>query len=152
MISPIRTVILSCIALLAASVARADPCDDLAKQLANQVTGLKVGKTVANVIYLQHSAAKQAWLGCSGHTVSNEISASSPARKPSADFTDLVGTLSALVFTIPKNDAVKGVNRCVGRIGLLRGYNITTRYRKLDIRCTRTKDATQVTVSRERQS
>jgi hypothetical protein len=39
---------------LGSSPARADRCDDLAKQLAAQIAGLKVGKTMAGVIYLDH--------------------------------------------------------------------------------------------------
>jgi hypothetical protein len=63
------------LALLAAEVltlfdatpARADRCDDLAAQLANQIDGLKVGITAANVIYLSHPLAKELSLGCAGH-------------------------------------------------------------------------------------
>src|ERR1700716_2963177 len=46
------------------SPARADRCDDLAAQLKNQIDGLTVGRTAANVIYLEHPAAKQVRLGC----------------------------------------------------------------------------------------
>jgi hypothetical protein len=44
---------------LAVSPARADRCDDLARQLKSQIDGLSVGRTAANVIYLSHPAAKQ---------------------------------------------------------------------------------------------
>jgi hypothetical protein len=134
------------------SAAYADPCDDLAKQLADHITGVKIGKTIANVIYLEHSAVKQAWLGCSGQNVRNEVAASSPTVKPSKDFLSFVAEAAAVVFTIPKDDALRGVQRCAGRIGLLRGSNIETRYRKLDIHCTRTKETTQISVSREKQT
>ena len=134
----------------AATEARADACDDLAKQLAGQISSLKVGATRGGVIYLEHPAVKQAWLGCSGQNVTNEISATSPAKKPSKDFLDFVSSAAAQVFTIPKSDTLAGAQRCVGRIGIFRGYNISTRYRKLDIRCARTRDATQITISRER--
>ena len=47
------------LALSGASPARADRCDDLAAQLKNQIDGLTVGKTAANVIYLSHPQAKE---------------------------------------------------------------------------------------------
>ena len=137
-------------ALATAAPAHADPCDDLAKQLAGQLPGVKVGKTVANVIYLEHPAVKQAWLGCSGHNVRNELAAASLTRKPSKEFLGFVADAAAVIFTIPKDDSLRGVQRCAGRIGLLRGSNIDTRYRKLDIRCTRTSDTTRISVSREK--
>ncbi len=43
----------------AATPARADRCDDLASQLKNQIDGLAVGKTAANLIYLSHPKAKE---------------------------------------------------------------------------------------------
>jgi len=132
------------------TTARAEACDDLAKQLAGQISDLKVGATRGGVIYLEHPAVKQAWLGCSGRNIKNEISATAPAKKPSKEFLDFVSSAAAQVFTIPKSDALAGAQRCVGRIGIFRGYNIATRYRKLDIRCARTKDATEITISREK--
>ncbi len=134
----------------ASTVARADPCDDLAKQLASQISDLKVGATRGGVIYLEHPTVRQAWLGCSGRNIKNEISATATTKKPSKEFLDFISTAAALVFTIPKGDALAGAQRCVGRIGIFRGYNISTRYRKLDIRCARPKDATEITISREK--
>lgn len=134
------------------TAARADSCDDLAKQLAGQISDLKVGATRGGVIYLQHPAVKQAWLGCSGRNIKNEISATATTKKPSKEFLDFVSTAAAQIFTIPKSDALAGAQRCVGRIGIFRGYNISTRYRKLDIRCARPKDATEITISREKES
>ncbi len=134
----------------ASTIAYADSCDDLAKQLAGQISSLKVGASRGGVIYLEHPAVKQAWLGCSGRNITNEISATTTTRKPSKDFMDFVSSAAAQVFTIPKSDALAGAQRCVGRIGIFRGYNIATRYRKLDIRCARTKDATQISISREK--
>ncbi|MFX8680903.1 hypothetical protein ABTM69_19845, partial [Acinetobacter baumannii] len=46
--------------VLGSSPARADRCDDLAKDLTNQIPGLQIGKTVAGVIYLEHPAVTQA--------------------------------------------------------------------------------------------
>ena len=132
-----------------ATPARADRCDDLAGQLAKQIDGLKVGRTVAGVVYLTHPAVKQASLGCSARNKQNEIFALSASRKPPKEFFDFIASATALVFTIPRDDALRGARRCAGRIGFLRGKNIVTRYRRLDIRCSGSSEGTSVTVSRE---
>jgi hypothetical protein len=137
------------VVLAAASPARADRCDELAAQLAKHIDGLKVGRTVAGNIYLTHPAVKQASLGCAARNKQNEIYALSASRKPAKEFFEFIAGATALVFTIPKGDALRGAQRCVGRIGFLRGKNIVTRYRKLDIRCAGSNDGTSVTVSRE---
>jgi hypothetical protein len=134
--------------VLAASPARADRCDDLAKQLKSQVDGLSVGRTAANVIYLGHPAAKQLRLGCASRTISNEIYAASDSRKPAPAFANLVAGIAAIVFTIPKPDTLKGTNRCLGRMGIFRGDDVKLRYRRLDLRCTRSKTAANITISR----
>jgi len=131
-----------------ASPARADRCDDLARQLKSQVDGLSVGRTAANVIFLSHPAARQLRLGCASRTVTNELFAQSPTRKPAPAFTDLVATASAIVFTIPKPDTLKGTSRCLGRMGLLRGNDIKMRFRRLDFRCTRDKTTAAILISR----
>jgi hypothetical protein len=136
-------------AVMVASPASADRCDDLAAQLARQIDGLKVGRTVAGIVYLTHPSVKQASLGCSARNKQNEIFALSSARKPPKEFFDFLASATALVFTIPKADAMRGTQRCANRIGFLRGKNIVTRYRKLDIRCAGSSDGTSVTVSRE---
>lgn len=141
--------IAAAVVLAAATPARADRCDDLAAQLARQIDGLKVGRTIAGMVYLTHPAVKQASLGCSARNKSNEMFASSASRKPPKEFFDFVASASALVFTIPKDDALRGAQRCAGRIGFLRGRNIVTRYRKLDIHCTGSAEGTSVTISRE---
>src|SRR5258708_1237925 len=86
---------------LAPSPARADRCDSLAAQLKGQIDGLSVGKTAANVIYLSHPAAKELRLGCANRNVTNELYATSDARKPKPAFLDLVAKASAVIFTIP---------------------------------------------------
>jgi hypothetical protein len=147
---PFFTLVAAATVILAvSSPARADRCDDLAGQLAKQIDGLKVGRTVAGVVYLTHPAVKQASLGCSARNKQNEIFASSPSRKPPKEYFDFIASATALVFTIPKADALRGAQRCANRIGFLRGKNIVTRYRKLDIRCTGSADGTNVSVSRE---
>ena len=96
------------LALTAPSPARADRCDDLAKDLTAQIPGLKIGKTIAGVIYLEHPAVTQASLGCPSRNRSNDVFASTDKKRPSPDFYDFVATAAALVFTIPMNDTLKG--------------------------------------------
>ena len=146
---PFAIVAALAIVVITAHPARADRCDDLAAQIARNIDGAKVGKTVAGIVYLIHPAVKQASLGCSARNKENEIFAASPTRKPSKEFFDFVAGAGALVFTITKDDVLRGVKRCAGRIGFFRGKNIVTRYRRLDIRCTGERDSTTITVSRE---
>lgn len=146
-IAPLAILLL---AALGTSPAHADRCEDIARQLAQQITGLKTGRTVAGVIYLEHPAVKQASLGCSSKNRSNEVFASTDKRKPTAEFYDFVGTAAALVFTIPKKDALNGATRCIKRTNIIRGYDITSRYRRLDIACSVAKSGVRITVSREK--
>jgi len=139
---------LALLAIAAATPARADRCDDLAKQLTGQVDGLSVGRTAANVIYLSHPAAKQVRLGCASRRVSNEFYAAVDSRKPQPAFANMVASAAAIIFTIPKPDTLKGVNRCIGRMGIFRGDDVKLRYRRLDLRCTRTKTSATITISR----
>jgi hypothetical protein len=133
---------------LTASPARADRCDDLAGQLKGQIDGISIGRTAANVIYLSHPAAKQIRLGCANRSVSNEFYAAADSRKPAPAFLNLVASAAAIIFTIPKPDTLKGATRCIGRMGLLRGDDIKLRYRRLDMRCTRSKTSATITISR----
>ena len=133
---------------LAASPARADRCDDLARQLKDQVEGMSVGRTAANVVYLSHPSAKQIRLGCANRTIRNEFYAASDSRKPTPAFINLAATGAAIVFTVPKPDTLKGVSRCLGRMGIFRGDDIKMRYRRLDMRCTRTKTSATIAISR----
>jgi hypothetical protein len=135
------------ITLASASPARADRCDDLANQLKNQIDGMRVGQTAANLIYLAHPKAREITLGCSGRNFSNQLFAKSD-RKPSQAFIDLVGSSAAIIFTLPKDDMLKGASRCIKRMGLFRGDDVSIRYRRLDMRCTRTKTESTITVSR----
>jgi len=131
-----------------ASPARADRCDDLAGQLKGQIDGLAVGKTAANLIYLSHPQAKQITLGCAGRNYSNQLYAKSGSRKPKPAFVDLVASATAIIFTLPKDDMLRGATRCIKRMGLLRGDKIKMRYRRLDMECTRTKTEAAITISR----
>jgi hypothetical protein len=134
---------------LAASPARADRCDDLANQLKSQIDGLRIGQTAAGVIYLAHPSAREITLGCSSRNFSNQLFAKAD-RKPTAAFLNLMAGTSAIVFTLPKDDLLKGVTRCVKRMGLFRGDDVSTRYRRLDMRCTRTKTESTITISRSK--
>lgn len=147
MIDP-RLVIPAVLAVALASPARADRCDDLARQLKSQIDGLSIGRTAANVIFLAHPAAKQLRLGCPSRAVTNEVYALSPTRKPAPAFTDLVASAAAIVFTIPKPDTLKGASRCLGRMGLLRGNDIKMRFRRLDFHCSRDKTTVAIAISR----
>jgi hypothetical protein len=133
---------------LAASPARADRCDDLANQLKNQIDGLGVGKTAANLIYLSHPKAKEITLGCAGRNYSNQLYAKSDVRKPTAAFLDLVASATAVIFTLPKDDMLRGATRCIKRMGLIHGDDVSTRYRRLDMRCVRTKTDAAIAISR----
>ena len=132
-----------------ASPARADHCDDLANQLKNQIDGLKVGITAANIIYLSHPQAKEMSLGCAGRNYKNELYAKQDGRKPKPAFLDLVGGAAAIVFTLPKDDTLTGTSRCMKRMGLLRGDTIKMRYRRLNYECTRTKTEASIAITRD---
>ena len=137
-------------AALGVSPARADRCDDLAKDLAAQIPNLKIGKTVAGVIYLEHPAVTQASLGCQSRNRTNDVFASTDKKKPTPEFYDFLATAAALVFTIPKGDTLKGTQRCVSRTNIIRGYNLDSRYRRLDIHYTVAKTGVRITVSRDK--
>jgi hypothetical protein len=132
----------------AATPARADRCDDLASQLKNQIDGLGVGKTAANLIYLSHPKAKEITLGCAGRTYANQLYAKADSRKPQPAFLDLVASAAAIIFTLPKDEMLKGATRCIKRMGLFHGDDVSTRYRRLDMRCERTKTDAAITISR----
>jgi len=146
----IRSAALAALALFvafSASAARADRCDDTAKQLANAVDGLKVNFKAANIIYLTHPAALELSLGCRGKEYSTELYAKTD-RKIKPEFFNLVGSAAAVIFTLPKDDAVTGTSRCLKRMGILRGDKITMRYKRLDMECSRTKKDTSIVVRR----
>jgi hypothetical protein len=132
-----------------ASPARADQCDDIAKQLASGIDGLKVNFKAANIIYLTHPAAKELSLGCrsQGQTYSNELYAKGD-RKPTPQFYDLVASATAIIFTVTKDDTTTGATRCLKRMGLLRGDKVTMRYKRLNMECTRTKTEASIAITR----
>jgi len=132
---------------LAAPSAHADPCDDIAKQLAGQLDGLKVNFKAANIIYLTHPAAKELSLGCRGQNYSTELYAKGD-RRPKSEFYNLVGAAAAIVFTVTKDDTTTGTTRCLKRMGILRGDRVTLRFRRLDMECTRTKTDASIAITR----
>jgi hypothetical protein len=139
--------ILGLFAALAASPARADQCDDIAKQLAGAIDGLKVNFKAANIIYLTHPAAIEFSLGCRGKEYSNELYAKGD-RKLKPEFLNLVGSAAAVIFTLPKDDTMAGTSRCLKRMGVLRGNKITLRYKRLDMECNRTRTDASIVVRR----
>jgi hypothetical protein len=140
--------LLAALALTFASPALADRCDDLAGQLKSQIDGLAVGKTAGNLIYLSHPQARQITLGCAGRNYSNQLYAKSGSRKPKPAFVDLAASAAAIIFTLPKDDMLRGATRCVKRMGLLHGDDVKMRYRRLDMRCSRTKTNASIAISR----
>ena len=131
----------------AASPARADRCDDTAKQLADAIDGLKVNFKAANIIYLTHPAASELSLGCPVKQYANELYARGD-RKLKPEFLNLVGSAAAVIFTLPKDDAMTGTSRCLKRMGILRGNKITLRYKRLDMECDRDKKGASIVVRR----
>ena len=144
------TLLAATLALVAAfgtSPARADRCEDTAKELKNQIDGLKISVNTGKMIYLSHPAAKELSLGCRGNDYSVELYAKTD-RKPKPEFFALVASAGAIIFTIPKPDALTGSSRCIKRMGLLRGDKISMRYRRLNMECTRTKTEASIVVTR----
>jgi hypothetical protein len=139
--------VLALFAAFAASPARADRCDDTAKQLADAIDGLKVNFKAANIIYLTHPAANELSLGCPGKQYANELYAKGD-RKLKPEFLNLVGSATAVIFTLPKDDAMTGTSRCLKRMGIFRGNKITLRYKRLDMECDRDKKGASIVVRR----
>jgi hypothetical protein len=139
---------LAVFAALTASPARADRCTDTANQLKEQIDNLKVGITAANIIYLSHPLAKEMSLGCANRKYSNELYVKADSRKPKAEFIAFVASAAAIVFTLPRDELLKGVSGCMSRMGIFRGDDVSIRYRRLDMNCTRTKVDAAIAISR----
>ena len=135
------------LAAFSASPARADRCDDVAKQLAGQIDGVKVTLKARNIVYMTHPATKEFSIGCRGQNYSLELFAKTD-RKFKPEFLELVAKAGALVFTIPKPDVQTGSSRCMKRMGILRGDKISMRFRRLNMECTRTKTEASIVVTR----
>ena len=139
---------LAAISAFAASPARADRCTDISNQLKEQIDGLKVGITAANIIYLSHPMAKEMSLGCASRKYANELYVKSDSRKPKPEFIAFVAGAAAIVFTVPRDELLKGVSSCMSRMGIFRGDDVSIRYRRLDMNCTRTKVDAAIAISR----
>jgi hypothetical protein len=135
-----------CVAL-AASPARADRCDDSAKELANNIDKMKVNFKAANTVYLTHPLAKELSVACRGDNYSIELYAKGD-RKPMPEFIALVGAMAAIVFTVTKDDTTTGATRCLKRMGLLRGDKVTMCFRRLNLECQRNKTESWIAVTR----
>ncbi|MGZ5873772.1 MAG: hypothetical protein ACXWKP_16840 [Bradyrhizobium sp.] len=146
-IAPLAALVLT---FTTATPARADRCDDIATQLKTQIDGLKVGIMAANVIYLSHPLAKELSLGCASRKYSNELYAKADSRKPKPEFVNLVASAAAIIFTLPKDEMLKGASRCFSQMGIFRGDDVNIRYRRLDMNCTRTRTESAIAISRGR--
>lgn len=135
------------LAALTASPARADRCEDIAKELKSQIDGIKISVNTGRMIYLSHPAAKELSIGCRGSSYAIELYAKAD-RKPRPEFFALVASAGAIIFTIPKSDALTGTSRCIKRMGLLRGDKVSMRFRRLNMECTRNKKEASIVVTR----
>jgi hypothetical protein len=129
------------------SPARADRCDDSARELASQIDKVKVNFKAANTVYLTHPLAKELSVACRGTKFAIELYAKTD-RKPTPEFISLVGAMAALVFSVTKNDTTTGASRCLKRMGLLRGDKVTMRFRRLTLECQRNKTESWIAITR----
>jgi hypothetical protein len=130
-----------------ASPARADRCDDSAKELANQIDKLKVNFKAGNIVYMTHPLAKELSVGCRGNNYSIELYAKGE-RNPKPEFIALVGAMAAIVFTVTKDDTTTGASRCLKRMGFFRGDKVTMRFRRLNLECQRSKTEASIAITR----
>src|ERR1700722_14187678 len=140
--------ILAVLFAFAVSPARADRCTDISNQLKEQIDGLKVGITAANIVYLSHPMAKEMSLGCANRKYANELYVKGDSRKPKPEFIAFVAGAAAIVFTLPKDELNKGLSGCLSRMGIFRGDDVSIRFRRLDMNCTRTKTDAAIAISR----
>jgi hypothetical protein len=138
---------LALLAAVSASPARADRCDDSARELANQIDKLKVNFKAANTVYLTHPIAKELSVACRGDKFSIELYAKGD-RKPKPEFISLVGAMAAIVFSVTKDDTTTGATRCLKRMGLLRGDKVAMRFRRLNLECQRNKTEAWIAITR----
>jgi hypothetical protein len=139
--------LLALVAAFFASPARADRCDDSAKELANNIDKMKVNFKAANTVYLTHPLARELSVACKGDKFSIELYGKGD-RKPSQDFINLMGAMAAIVFTVTKDDTTTGASRCLKRMGLIRGDKIVMRYRRLNLECQRSKTEAWIAITR----
>ena len=139
--------VLALAATIGAAPARADRCDDSAKELANQIDRLKVNFKAGNTVYLTHPLAKELSVACRGDKFAIELYAKGD-RKLKPEFISLVGAMAALVFSVTKEDTTTGASRCLRRMGLLRGDKVSMRFRRLTLECQRNKTEAWIAITR----
>ena len=138
---------LALVAAVTATPARADRCDDSAKELANQIDKLKVNFKAGNIVYMTHPLAKELSVACRGDKFSIELYAKGD-RKPKPEFISLVSAMAAIVFSVTKDDTTTGATRCLKRMGLLRGDKVAMRFRRLNLECQRNKTEAWIAITR----
>lgn len=139
--------VLAVVACAGASPARADRCDDSAKELASQIDRLKVNFKAANTVYLTHPLARELSVACRGDKFAIELYAKGD-RKPKPEFISLVGAMAALVFSVTRDDTTTGASRCLKRMGVLRGDKVSMRFRRLSLECQRNKTESWIAITR----
>jgi hypothetical protein len=140
---------LALLAVITASPALADRCDDSAKELANNIDKLKVNFKAANTVYLTHPLAKELSVACRGDKFAIELYAKGD-RKPKPEFISLIGAMAAIVFSVTKDDTTTGATRCLKRMGLLRGDKVAMRFRRLSLECQRNKTEAWIAITRDK--
>ena len=71
---------LALLAVFSAPPARADRCEDIAKELKGQIEGVKISVNTGRMIYLSHPAAKELSIGCRGSNYAIELYAKADRR------------------------------------------------------------------------
>ena len=134
---------------LGPSPARADRCDDLASPAQEPDRRARRrqdrGQPDLSVASARPSKSRSA---APAATSANQLFAKADSRKPQPAFLDLVASAAAIIFTLPKDDMLKGATRCIKRMGLFHGDDVATRYRRLDMRCSRTRTEASIAISR----
>ena len=133
---------------LSASPARADRCEDTAKQLASGSMASRSASPQPTT-FICRTLLRRTALGRRGKNFSVELYAKGD-RKPKPEFFKLVAASAAIIFTVPKDDTETGTARCIKRMGILCGDKDPMRFRRLNMECTRTKTDASIVVTRDR--
>ena len=130
-----------------ASPARADRCEDIAKELKNQIDGIKISVNTGNMIYLTHPAAKELSLGCRGRNYSIELYAKA---RPQAEAAILRSGRLGRRHRFHHSEARRvdrhlALHQAHGLAPRRQGF---MRFRRLNMECTRTKTEASIVVTR----
>ena len=140
---------LALLAAFSASPARADRCEDIAKELKSQIDGVKVSVNTGKMIYLSHPAARELSLGCRGSNYSNELYAKAD-RKPKPEFFNARITSAAADHLhhseVRRADRHLALHQAHGPSA--RRQDSSMRFRRLNMECTRTKKEASIVVTR----